>query len=353
MDYMTMGRPRAFTGPDAAARAERAGRWVQATLLGDHDAAAWCRDNGMFVTRAMGESIGTAGGFLVPAEVEEAIIALRDIAGVFRQKATVRTMGSDVRHFPRRLGGLTAYFTAENAALTESSATWDNVTLSAKKLGILNRVSSELLEDEVVGLGEYFVQEMAFAFADKEDDCGFVGDGTSTYGGMTGLTKALIGKAGGVAAASAHNTFLTLDGPDVEKMMAALPAYAWQGACFYCSAYALATLFARLTVTTGGVIMTQNGPRQLISYLGFPVIPTPKLPTGTTAQSGNVMILFGDLSLSTILGSRRGVSVARSVDVFFESDTLAIRGTERFDIVNSNVGDSTTAGPIVGLIGTA
>ncbi len=351
-DIPAMGRPRAFTGPDAEARAHRAGRWLQATLLGDTDAAKWCKENGMSVSRAMSEGIGSAGGFLVPTEMENSIIALRDIAGVFRAKATVRQMGSDVRNFPRRVGGLTAYFSAENAQLVESSATWDNVALSAKKLGILNRLSSELLEDEAAGLGEYMVEEMAWAMADKEDDAGFNGDGTSTYGGITGITKALIGKAGGVAATSTHTTYLTLDGADLARTMAALPSYAWAGACWYASPYAIATLFGRLTISTGGVIMTKDGPRPMLNYLGFPIIATPKLPSSTSSQAGNVMLLFGDLALSSIMGSRRGVTVARSADVYFEYDSIAIRATERIDIVNANLGDATTPGPIVGLVGT-
>jgi HK97 family phage major capsid protein len=93
-----------------------------------------------------------------------------------------------LRHlnWPRRTDGLTASFTGENTALTESQVSWDNINLTAKKLGVLTRMSTEIEQDAVVAIADWLVGEIAYAFAAKEDDCGFNGDGTSTYGGMRG-----------------------------------------------------------------------------------------------------------------------------------------------------------------------
>jgi hypothetical protein len=46
-------------------------------------------------------------------------------------------MGRDTLNWPRRTGGVTAYFVAETRAPTESQAAWDNVNLTAKKLAAL------------------------------------------------------------------------------------------------------------------------------------------------------------------------------------------------------------------------
>jgi HK97 family phage major capsid protein len=59
-------------------------------------------------------------GFLVPTEMMDSIIDLREEFGVFRQNAQLVPMSSDTLDWPRRSGGLTAYFTAENTAATES-----------------------------------------------------------------------------------------------------------------------------------------------------------------------------------------------------------------------------------------
>jgi HK97 family phage major capsid protein len=123
---------------------------------------------------------------LVPEEMMNEIIVLRETYGVFRKECRVVPMGRDTLNWPRRTGGLTAYFMARRRRITESSASFDNVNLTAKKLGALTKLSTEIAEDAVINIADYIVDEIAYAFASKEDDCGFNGDGTSTYGGMTG-----------------------------------------------------------------------------------------------------------------------------------------------------------------------
>jgi HK97 family phage major capsid protein len=72
-----------------------------------------------------------------------------------------------------------------------------------------------------------------------------------------------------------------------------------------------------------------------------------------SAYSANkIGALFGDLSLAASFGDRRQTEVQISDSALnaFEQDELAIRGTERFDINVHDVGDSSAAGPVVGLL---
>ena len=48
--------------------------------------------------------------------------------------------------------------------------------------------------------------EIGYAFAAKEDDCGFNGDGTSAFVGISGLAMKLVGLKSSVAAASSATT---------------------------------------------------------------------------------------------------------------------------------------------------
>ncbi len=170
------------------AKAFAAGAWFMA--LNEHPgAAAWCKENGIILTRAQAEGVNSVGGFLVPDEIMRTVIALRELRGVFRAAADVTPLTRDNATVPRRTSGLTAYFSAEAAALTESQNAFDNVNLTTKKLTTFTRTSSEFDEDSAIDLGEWFPTEMAYAFASKEDDCGFNGDGSSTYGGIRGLTQ--------------------------------------------------------------------------------------------------------------------------------------------------------------------
>jgi HK97 family phage major capsid protein len=337
--------------PFPSTAGQRVGKWLRAAFLGDSVAMRWCGVHTVPVLRAQHEGGDIPGGFLVPQEIERQIVAVRDVAGVFRQNARVIPMGSDERTIPRRTGGVTAYFVGENAQIAESQASWDNISFVAKKIGALTRISGELQEDSAAELGQYFIDEMGFAFAASEDACGFVGDGTGAYGGILGICPQLLDgthTAGAVNAASGHDTFAELDTADIAALMAALPGQHWPGAKFYCSGYAAAQTFVRLGAVPVG--LAAAGTRPMLQYAGVPIVMTPHLP-GAGSQSGAVMLLFGDLRSAAALGDRRGMVVQSSMSRYIELDQVAIRGTERFDIVCHSLGDNTTAGAVVGLVG--
>ena len=81
---------------------------------------------------------------------------------------------------------------------------------------------------------------------------------------------------------------------------------------------------------------------------------TPEImPGGTPATVYNdvVMFAFGDLSRSTTMGTRRGITMAVDSSRYLEFDQLGVFGTERFQIVNHDIGTPTTAGCIVAYVG--
>src|SRR5438046_121083 len=100
-----------------------AGAWFLA-INGNERAARFAEQNGVPIVKAVGEFINSAGGFLAPDELMRTVIALRETRGAFRACARIAPMSSDSASVARRTGGLTAFFTAENAALTETSASW-------------------------------------------------------------------------------------------------------------------------------------------------------------------------------------------------------------------------------------
>jgi len=330
----------------------RAGMWIAATMLRDENALVWCRANQVPLRKAQSEGIDSAGGFIVPVELNRAIQDTREAYGVARRCATVLPIASDVAHVPRKLGGNSAYFPGESGSITESEGPYDSVTLSVKKIAALSILSSELEEDSAIDIAELVADALGWAFAKKEDDCCFIGDGTSTYGGMKGISALAIDgnhTKGNVAATSTHKTFLTLDAGDLARTIASIQASALQNARWYCSMTAVGQTFARLA-TYLPVMPVDGVPRQ--HYLGFPIIPTQSLPTATTDINGQVMIIFGDLRRATILGERRAIQMARSAQRYFDSDQIAIRGTERVDLVTHQLADNTNTGSLAALVGT-
>ena len=254
---------RAFpgTGPDVEARYQRAGRWLLATIYQNDKAAAWCKANGVVLVKAAGETVGSSGGFLVPADLSKAILDLRDSFGAFRRRARIVPMASDSTSVPRRPGGTGAFFMGENQGSTETGANIDNINLTAKKIGSLIRLSNEIEEDAVDDVVDFVANEIAFAFGATEDDCAFNGDGTSAYGRMRGIGTIVLdgnhGKAK-VAAASGHNTFQLLDSNDVTNLMSSVRASAIPNAAWFASQTGYAQTICRLGMTGGGYLETRD-----------------------------------------------------------------------------------------------
>lgn len=312
------GRLKAFNDP---AKAYRAGKWCQA-ILGNVEARQWCAANGVQV-RAHSEGINSAGGYFVPMEILEKIISLRETYGAFRSAADVRPMTSDLATVPRRRSGLTTYWVGEGAPITASQAALDGVNLVAQKLAALAIASSELDDDSAIDLGEWFTDEMAYAMATTEDNCGFNGDGSSTYGGIFGICPGLLDashSAGKVTAASGHDTFAELDAADLTSLMSKLPGYAVPGAKWFISQMGFALCFARIAASVGGFVSQVVNGRNVLSFMGFPVQITPALPQVATDLSGSVMLLFGDLSLAATLGDRHELVVVKSTEHKFAED---------------------------------
>jgi len=344
--------------PKGQMQAYRAGMWIRATLYGDQGSKDWCRKNGVGVRAALSEGVNTSGGALVPDELERAIIDLREEYGLFRRAVRVTPMGSDTRNIPRRVGGLTAYFVGEGASGTESDASWDNVSLVAKKLMVLTRMSSEVAEDAIIDLADTMAQEIAYAFAIKEDTVGFTGTGIATDGGIVGvLVKALDGshnlaKVTASGAANSADVFSEITSDHLIDLMAAIPQFAKPGAAWYCGPVAQALVFDAIKAAAGGNtgdnLAQANAPR----FLGYPINVSPVFPdNATTDYSGLAMIGFGNLRMAATMGDRRGIRVALSNEKYWTEDQIGIKGTERFDINVHDLGSNTVKSPFAVLVG--
>lgn len=361
-------------GMSAHEKAYGFGMFLLATIGGNAKAQMWCAEHGIN-TKAQAENSNTAGGFLVPPEFDGDIIDLRESFGVFRAFAKRSTMTSDTKNVPRRTGGVTAYFTTDNVAVQDSTKNWGQVSLTAKKLMALVLYSSELNEDSIIELGDDLAREIAYAFAQKEDACGFIGDGSAQYSGIIGVTNALLNLsathaqiAGLVLGSGAAFGGLTL--PNFTAMLGLLPQYAdmrnrfvgpgsptiistdvrwFTHRSFYYNVMLTIALEAG-GVTEKEVLESYTKPM----FLGYPVEFAQILPS--QSASGIVPCLFGNLALAALFGDRRETTIAMSDQWQFGNDQLAIKGTERFDINVHDVGNANATanlrvpGPMIGLL---
>jgi HK97 family phage major capsid protein len=335
-------------------------------------AVTYCEDNGIPTVKALNEGINEQGGALVPPEFDNMLIRLLERFGVFRQYARMNQMAGDTKTIPRRTSGITASWVNEGGTITDSTPTYDNVMLVAKKLAALVIMSSEITEDSAISIADQLAFEIGTAFALAEDQAGFLGDASPTYGGITGIApklkglSATIGNIAGLFAAvkadgNPANTFDEFILANFNSVVALLPQYAdtAQTAWFCHRGFYFGTM-QRLELAAGGntireVATGDRTPRPL--FLGYPVNFTQVMPR--TDANSQICAILGDLSLGAVMGDRRQRTLFTDPFSLSDKDQIRVRGTERIDIIIHDVGNaSATAadrvpGSIVGLISGA
>lgn len=303
------------------------------------------------------EAVDSEGGIFVPNEVSNYIIDLKDSYGVFRRNARVERMGSETKTVFRMGSDVTAYWGSEAAEFTSSKMNFDAVQLTAKKLYAYSIITNELNADASIDMGRRFAETVARQFAKKEDEAGFNGDGTSTYGGVNGARNALlavdatIGNIAGLSVASG-NAYSEATIDDFVSVKRNLPQYATAGAKWYISKEAYGDTYERLVMAAGGISAVEmlNGVSNP-TILGAPVEFVEVMPT--TEANSQVFALYGRLDMAATMGDRQNTQISTDTSKGFSNDTIHIKATERIDINVHDVGNTTEAGPLVGLITAA
>ena len=344
---------RAFNdGPEAVESAYRCGRWLRAHIFKNAEDLRWCKDHGV-ENRAMGESSNASGGALVPEEFAARVIRLVENYGTFAASNVEKvTMTRDTLVIPKRVTGTSAYFVGEGTAVNESEPTYSNVQLIAKKLACGTRLSSEVVEDALVSIADAVAVEFSTSLSLKQDLCGWLGDGTSTYGGIYGVVPKVSDgthTASVLTAGAGAVGFETLTVTDFVKAIGKMPLYARQGAAWYISPAGFAASMARLRYAAGGNTVEQVGGGVSEQFMGYRVNLVHVMDGTLGSDPSKVKVLFANLGLSSIYARRRDFSVRMYDQVYATTDQLLLQGTMRFDVVHHSLGDNTTAGPVVAL----
>ena len=346
--------PVAYTGPlNGYANAEQAviaGHWAAATILNNTKSIQWCKDRGVPMN-AMSVGSESSGGIFVPEELSTAIVRLVEEYGVIRSNVTVQPMASESFTFARRLSGITARWVGETptTGVTDSNPTYAPAELKAKNLQAFSYVSMDLMSSATIAVANTVSEEMAYAFAYAEDEAGFNGDGTSTYGGIVGVKNALA--AGSIHTAAAGNTaFGTLDLADFETMMGMLPRFARSGAKWYISPEGYAASMQRLMNAAGGNTMTDFGNGPQLVFQGKPVELVESMNQTLTAQVSTAgLVYYGNFRQGIKLGQKAGMEMMVYRELYARNRQIGLESTVRVDINVHERGTASAAGPIIGL----
>ncbi|MCU0703505.1 MAG: phage major capsid protein [Fimbriiglobus sp.] len=307
----------------------------------DPDEAGWLlRRTGRVMTKALGTTVDTAGGTLVPLPMLGELIDLqRNLECFATAGAQEIALPPNGRiQFPRFTGGSTAYWVGEGAAITESQPATGNLDLQAKKLGVLVKMNNELLRfasPSAEGLVRF---DMARAAALKADLAMLEGSGGTQIKGLTTYS----GIAMHTAATTAANGD-TFQPQDVAAMEAKLPDAVDAPTAWVMRKSLFAALMNRRADAVsaadgrGGFLFRDNRsvgtdrPRELY---GTPVIRSSQVSAARTKGSGTTLtyLLLG--YFPDWIVARLGVMeflASGSGDTALANDQTFLRGIQHID----------------------
>jgi len=134
--------------------------------------------------KALGESVGSAGGWLVSPALSGYVIDLaRNKSCVLLAGGWTLPMSTEELTLVKILSDPTAYWVAEHAKITESEGTFGPIKLKAMVVGCLVRVSRALLEDSP-NIGQVIENQIGAALGLEIDRSSLLADGVNAPKGL-------------------------------------------------------------------------------------------------------------------------------------------------------------------------
>lgn len=276
-----------------------------------------------------GSSVPSDGGFLIPESLRAELLRIALESAIVRPLARVIPMDTLTVPFPTLdstsnasnvYGGVTAYWTEEGGALTESSAKFGRIKLEAKKLTAYTEVPNELFADSLISLEAFIGQAFPEAIAWFEDIAFFRGTGVGEPLGFLNAASAVTVSA---ESGQGANTIVT---KNILKMYARMLPTSLGRAVWIANIDTWPQLMQLAALDNSPLMLfniAQGGPMTL---LGRPVILTEKAETLGTAGDIN----FVDLSYY-LIGDRQQIQASTSPHYRFANDVTAMRWISRVD----------------------
>ena len=275
---------------------------------------------------AQSEGTDNKGGYTVPTPLASELINLVEDYGVARNACRRVVMGALTWSVPKLVGHSTIYYPNEAASITESDLTFDQITLTAKKMAGLVKMSTEVSEDSVISMTDTIVRDLAWGFAKAEDENLFTG-GSIYTGGIEGDA--------GVAVNNSVATVGDLALTDLTDVVVAAGQERGLNHKWYMSPTLWNGQIRDLLNAAGGNADSNLAMGVQRSLFGYPVELVNAIP-GSGAGTGDLLAVFGDLSVSHYFGDRRALNFNVLRELFAVNDQVGIVCTQRIDIASVN-----------------
>jgi HK97 family phage major capsid protein len=290
---------------------------------------------------AMGEASGSTGGYTVPPDFYNQLLAIIAENAIVRPRAWVQPMASATLQFPYLdvttaqspgvspfFGGVQMYWTEEAQTRTETEPAFKMMELKAHELSGYSVSSNVLLADAAFGLEKFLYQLFGQAIAWFEDYAFLQGNGVGKPIGVLNA-GATISTGGGGQGAGQRDAANAISFNDVATLWSKLLPASWGRAVWAFSPTCVPQLLQLKDGANRAIFITiDQGATKAPhwSLLGRPAIPTEKLPAlGTT---GDLMLFDPTLY---VIGDRMQIEVAASEHVNFLKNQMTWRVVERVD----------------------
>jgi HK97 family phage major capsid protein len=264
---------------------------------------------------------GPAGEFLLPKPFLAQVFTIIEEYGVARrvfQSVPMVSKDLDLKNVTTKPS---ATWTGEGANFTESDLVLSEQKLATSKLSVITSWTTEQEEDQAIALLPVYAQNVGESFAQKEDEAAFIGDGTSTYGGFTGLTK----YAGATAFTMGSGDLAIADitEADLRSVLTGLTEAKRMGGQWFMH-YDVWNHITGLENTAGYRLVQPDLTGQAVQrLLGYPVVLVEAMPNPSGDQASEVFAVFGNPS-RFLMGQRRGMSVDTSREAVLSNSSGAV-----------------------------
>lgn len=288
-------------------------------------------------------NVDTAGGHVIPDESRPELIRNVEAMGKFYpqcRRLPLVTLGTT--NIVKRTAGASAYWTPPSTQGTRSTPGFSLIQITPEKLMVLIAYPNEFERSTLlIDLGNFLGLEIVTAMAYALDDALINGDGSATYGGITGILQSA--NISSVAAAATHTTLATLNGTDISNAIGGITVdYGFDDPRWGLSLSTLMKLRAIRNTDDLPVLERANG--QIPANVdGYEFEYGSRMPAAGTISAGDIYAFFGNLRVSHIVGMLRDIQIAESDHALFESDMKILRGIMHVDIQEAETNAIVTA----------
>ena len=268
-----------------------------------------------FVKRLI-EAVSTNGNFAgaLPREMADSVTELVNQYANLRQYCSVYTVGGEYA-ITVETGLPTATYVAEGSAIGNTDPKTTTVTLNAKKIGTISKLTNESITDVTFDLIGYVERSIARAFANQEDH--EIIQGT---GGVDAI-EGVLSKDGIAKVTTAEAAKCTWE--EVKATIGKLKAY--RNGCILVMNQEVADMIQDFKDGSGNYIFPQN--EELTSIKGHPVVISDQMPDLAT---GKAIMIAGNFSYYA-LADRSGYEMTLLSELYAANDMTGIKAVCRKD----------------------